>query len=191
MSARLNLAARPFEQVRPVWVAAIGLLALGAGLTAVSLGEFVGAKGAEKAASQKLERLLAQRAQLSASVDKSNRELAKVGWKKLQAETASLRDVVGRRKLVWSQLLADLERVVPWNVRLTTITPTLDAKGGIKIALNGLASGRDAWLKLLATLFADPHFANPLPQSEESPTATSGQGDRFRLTVDYWPEGRP
>ena len=191
MSARLNLAARPFEQVRPVWVAAIALLVVAATLTAVSLAEFVGAKGAEKVASQKLERLLAQRAELAASVDKSNRELAKVGWKKLQAETASLKDVVARRKLVWSQLLADLERVVPWDVRLTTITPTVDPKGGIKIALTGLASGRDAWLRLLATLFADPHFANPLPQSEESSAATSGQGHRFQLTVDYWPEGRP
>lgn len=189
--SRLNLAARPFDEVRPVWIAAAALLIVAGVLTAVSLAEFVGAKGAERASSEKLQHLLARRAELSASVEKTNRELAKVGWKKLQAETGSLKKVVARRRLVWSQLLADLERVMPWDVRVINIAPSVDPKGTIKVALTGLASGREAWLKLLATLFADRRFSDPLPQSEEAATATSGQGHRFQLTVDYWPEGRP
>jgi type IV pilus assembly protein PilN len=189
--SRLNLAARPFDDIRPVWVTAAALLIAAGTLTAVSLAEFVGAKGAEKAASEKLQNLLTRRAELSASVEKTNRELAKISWKKLDAETVSLKNVVARRKLVWSQLLADLERVMPWDVRLITIAPTVDPKGTIKVALTGLASGREAWLKLLATLFADRRFSDPLPQSEETAAATSGQGHRFQLVVDYWPEGRP
>jgi Tfp pilus assembly protein PilN len=174
-----------------VWAAAAVLLFAAATLTAVSLAEFLGAKGAERTASQQLQHLLARRAELAGSVEKTNRDLARVSWKKLDAETASLKNVVERRKLVWSQLLADLERVVPWDVRLTTIAPTVDPKGTIKISLTGLASGRDGWLKLLATLFADHRFSDPLPVSEESSTATSGQGHRFQLNVTYWPEGRP
>ncbi|MFI5167971.1 MAG: hypothetical protein ACHQQS_15285 [Thermoanaerobaculales bacterium] len=189
--SRPNLAARPFEEVRPVWFAAAVLLVVAATLSAVSLAEFVGAKGVERAASNKLQDLLVRRAELSASVEKSNRELAKMNWKKLQTETSSLKDVVARRSLVWSQLLADLERVMPWDVRLVTIVPSVDPKGTIKVTLTGLASGREGWLKLLATLFADHRFSDPLPQSEETSAATSGQGHRFQLVVDYWPEGRP
>ena len=98
---------------------------------------------------------------------------------------------MARRKLVWSQLLADLERVVPWDIRLVSITPSVAKDGSVQIGLDGVATGRDAWLKLLAVLFADPKFSDPLPRSEEAPSASNGQGYRFSLTVRYWPEGRP
>ncbi len=188
---RPNLAARPFENVRPVWVAG-GALALAAlVLTGVSLADFLSAHGRERAAIASLARLRARRADLVAKVEAANRQLAAVGWKKLQGETTSLEEVVARRKLVWSQLLADLERVVPWDIRLVSITPSVAKDGSLQIGLDGLATGRDAWLKLIAVLFADPKFSDPLPRSEEAPSARNGQGYRFSLTVRYWPEGRP
>jgi type IV pilus assembly protein PilN len=187
---RPNLAARPFENVRPIWVAG-GALALAAlVLTAVSLGDFVSAHGRERAAAGSLTRLRARRAELATKVEAANRQLAAVGWKKLQGETTSLEDVVARRRLVWSQLLADLERVVPWDIRLVSITPSVAKDGSLQIALDGLATGRDAWLKLIAALFADPRFSDPLPRSKEAPSARNGLGYRFSLTVRYWPEGK-
>ena len=187
---RPNLAARPFENVRPVWVAG-GVLALAAlVLTGVSLADFISAHGRERSATASLARLRVRRAELVAKVETANRQLAAVGWKKLQGETTSLEEVVARRKLVWSQLLADLERVVPWDIRLVGITPSVAKDGSLQIGLDGLATGRDAWLKLIAVLFADPKFSDPLPRSEEAPSARNGQGYRFSLTVRYWPEGK-
>jgi hypothetical protein len=98
--------------------------------------------------------------------------------------------VVARHKLVWSQLLADLERVVPWDIRLVQITPTVDKTGAIQVGLRGLATGREAWLRLLAVLFADSTFSDPLPRSEEAPSATNSRGYLFELSVRYWPGGR-
>lgn len=188
---RPNLAARPFENVRPVWVAS-GALALAAlVLTGVSLADFISAHGRERAATASLARLRTRRAELVAKVDASNRQLAAVGWKKLQGETTSLEEVMARRRLVWSQLLADLERVVPWDIRLVSINPSVAKDGSLQIGLDGLATGRDAWLKLIAVLFTDPRFSEPLPRSEEAPSARNGEGYRFSLTVRYWPEGKP
>ncbi len=188
---RPNLAARPFLDVRPVWLTGALLATLALILSGLSLAEFVSAHGKEIAATALLRRTQARRAELAAQVDAGNRELAAVGWKKLQGETTSLQVVVGRRRLVWSQLLADLERVTPWDVRLVQITPTVDKDGNVLLELKGLATGRDAWLKLLAVLFTDARFSEPLPRSEEAPSATNGKGYRFTLTVRYWPEGRP
>ncbi len=188
---RPNLAARPFENVRPIWVAG-GALALAAlVLTAVSLGDFVSAHGRERAAAGSLSLLRARRAELATKVEAANRQLVAVGWKKLQGETTSLEDVVARRKLVWSQLLADLERVVPWDIRLVSISPSVAKDGSLQIGLDGLATGRDAWLRLIAALFTDPKFSDPLPRWEEAPSARNGLGYRFSLTVRYWPEGKP
>ena len=54
-----------------------------------------------------------------------------------------------------------------------------------------LVEEREAWLKLLAVLFTDSKFSDPLPRSEEAPSATNGKGYQFDLTVRYWSGGRP
>ena len=187
---RPNLASSPFLDVRPVWLAGAVLAALAVALTIVNLTEFIAARGRERTAAELLGRTQSKRAELEARVEAENRELAAVPWKKLQLETASMQVVVGRHKLVWSQLLVDLERVVPWDVRVVDILPVVK-DGAIHVRLQGLATGRDAWLKLLAVLFTDPSFSDPLPSSEEAPSATNSKGYRFDLTVRYWPGGKP
>ena len=190
MIRRPNLAARPFENVRPVWVAS-GVLALAALiLTAASLSDFFSARGRERTATAALARLRARRTELAAKVEATNRTLAAVAWKKLAGETSSLEEVVARRRLVWSQLLADLERVVPWDVRLVSINPSVAKDGSLQIGLQGLATSREAWLRLLAALLEDSRFSNPVPRSEEAPSARNALGYQFSLTVRYWPEGR-
>jgi hypothetical protein len=188
---RPNLASGPLLDVRPVLVAGVALALVAVGLTAISLGGFIRARGTEKAATSALLRLQARRTELVTKVETNNRKLAGVRWKALQAETVAMQEVVARRTLVWSQLLAEFERLVPWDVRLLSIAPTIDKNGSVLVGLSGVAASREAWLKLVALLFVDRKFSEPLPTAEESPSATNGQGHRFSLTVRYWPEGRP
>ena len=191
MRQRPNLASNPLLDVRPVLVAGVALALVAVVLTAISLAEFIGARGTEKAAASALLRLQARRTELATKVETNNRKLAGVGWKALQAETVAMQEVVARRSLVWSQLLADFERLVPWNIRLLSIAPAIDKNGTVLVGLSGVAVSREAWLKLVALFFVDRKFSEPLPTAEESPSATNGQGYRFSLTVRYWPEGRP
>jgi len=188
---RPNLASNPQLDVRPVLVAGVALGLVAVVLTAISLSGFIRARGTEKAAESALVRLQARRTELVTKVETINRKLAGVRWKALQAETVAMQEVVARRTLVWSQLLAEFERLVPWDVRLLSIAPTIDKNGSVLVGLSGVAASREAWLKLVALLFVDRKFSEPLPTSEESPSATNGQGHRFSLTVRYWPEGRP
>ena len=191
MRGRPNLASSPLLDVRPVLVVGGALALVAVVLTGISLGEFIRARGTEKAAASALVRLQARRAELAAKVEATNRKLAGVGWKALQVETAAMQEVVARRTLVWSQLLAEFERLVPWDIRLVSIAPTIDKNGTVLVGLSGVAVSREAWLKLVALLFVDPKFSEPLPTAEESPSANNGQGHRFSLTVRYWPGGRP
>ncbi|OFV81767.1 MAG: hypothetical protein A2Y78_01020 [Acidobacteria bacterium RBG_13_68_16] len=191
MKQRPNLASSPLPDVRPVLVVGVALALVAVVLTGISLGEFIRARGTEKAATSALVRLQARRSELATKVGANNRRLASVGWKALQAETVAMQEVVARRTLVWSQLLAEFERLVPWDIRLVSIAPTIDKNGSVLVGLSGVAASREAWLKLIALLFVDRKFSEPLPTAEESPSATNGQGHRFSLTVRYWPEGRP
>ena len=188
---RPNLAAKQFLDGRPVIVAGGALALVALVLSAVSLGEVVQARGRERNYAGALAGLDARRGELTTKVAEANRKLAGVGWKKLGTETAAMEGVVARHKLVWSQLLVDLERAIPWDVRLTSIAPAFGKDGSLLVSLTGIATGREAWLRLLAHLFTDPKFSDPMPNSEEAPSATNSAGYRFQLTVHYWPGGRP
>ena len=185
-----NLARHPFDNVRPLVVAAVALSAVSLAATAVNLFEMGRARRAEKEFSARLAPLEARRATLIGQVDALNRELVGVPWSKLRSEAGALDKVLVTRRLLWTRLLSDLERTVPWDVRLVTIAPGVDNKGEITLGLTGIATGRQAWLDLLARLFADKSFSEPMPMSEEAPGATNALGYRFQLRVRYWPEER-
>lgn len=187
---RPNLARRPFQDSRPVWVVGV-LLAVTAGvLTAVSLKELLSVRGEEQALAGRLVELQAHGRALRGEVEGANRRLAAVGWKALSAEAASLEGVASRRRLSWTRLLEDLERAVPWDVRLVGVSPSVEPGKGITVRLEGVATDRAAWLRLIARLFTDASFSDPVPGSEESATARGMPGYRFTIQARYWPEGK-
>jgi len=191
MIERPNLARRPFVDSRPVWAAGALLGVVALILTGINLAEFISAQGAERALEDEKQTLVARYTELQGSVRAADGRLSAVKWRQLEAEAGTLQEVVARRRVAWSRLLTDLERVVPWDVRLVSIVPTIDDQGGVQVDLTGVASGRDAWLKLLGRCFADRSFSDPVPASEEAPSASNTLGYRFQLRVRYWPEGRP
>jgi hypothetical protein len=188
--SRPNLARSPFVDSRPIWItgAVLGVLALA--LTLVNVLQFFSARGQETTLRARMATLRVKREALRKDVEDAGRRLGAVDWKRLDGEVASVSGVVGKRRLAWSDLLSDLERVVPWDVRLVSISPAFNDKGEITVVLRGVASSRQAWLNLLARCFADDHFSEPVPMSEEAPGANNAQGYSFDLRVKYWPEGR-
>ncbi len=187
---RPNLAGRPFENSRPVWIAGTLMAIVAVALSAINISEALGARDSERIQGEKLQSLTRTRTELVKSIESTNRELARVPWKKLQAETTSLQIVVARRSLSWSQLLVDLERILPWDVRLQSIDPNVMETGEIRINLRGVAATREAWLNFIRVLFADDRFSSPVPQFEESPGASGMQGYTFALEVRYDPGSR-
>jgi hypothetical protein len=85
----------------------------------------------------------------------------------------------------WLTLLGDVERVMPYQVRLTRIGPAISSDG-IKLSLEGVARTREAMLELFENLIADEAFADTLPKAEMTPE--EGEvGYSFTLIVDYHP----
>ena len=188
---RPNLASRPFLDTRPVVAVGIALAIAAIALSAVSVSDFLSERGEETQLAESVLELETRRAALAGEVAALDRKLARAPWKRLKAETASMQQLVVQGGSIWSTLLADLERVLPWDTRLLSIDPKRDATGEITVTLSGVATDRAAWLKLLGRLFTDAHFSDPIPRSEEAPGAQNAVGFKFILNVRYWPEGRP
>lgn len=185
---RPNLASKPFLNTRPVWVVAATIWIAALGLTAYSLADFLSVRGQEKDAGARLQTLTEKAAELSRQAAQLNRELSQVNWKKLKLEVDSVAHAASQRQLRWGKLLSDLEAVLPWDVRLLTINPAVDATGTIAVTLEGVATSREAWLKFLSRLIEDPRFSNPIPRQEQAPGTGNSAGYAFSLTVTYTPE---
>jgi len=187
---RPNLARKPFLDTRPVWLTGALLLLATIGLTVLATTEVLGVRAREQELGVRMAELQQRRDMLIRDVEEANRSLSRVEWRRLDLETSALERIVVQRLLVWSELLADLERLMPWDVRLVSIEPSVNDRGEVQVVMRGVAAGRQSWLTLLERLFSDPRFSDPIPASEESPSAGNPQGYRFQLRARYWPEVR-
>lgn len=188
---RPNLAGQPFLDSRPVLVLAGALWILGLVLSFYSVRNFFSVRSQEKKTGAKLAQLVQKSQQLQTQAKALNRELSSVKWKKLKNEVDSVSFAASQRRLRWGNLLGDLEEVIPWDVRLVGITPSVESDGSIRVSLEGLSTGREAWLGLLARLVEDPRFGEFIPRLEQAPGVSFAGGYQFSLSLTYRPEVLP
>ncbi len=179
-----NLASRPFMNTRPVWLLTALASAIAIVLLAVDVHLYY-------SGSRKMNELLAQRDQLIArqgeldqKVRRDVASLSHVPWKALDSRVVRLNGILDGHAFSWLTLLDDLGRVLPRQVRLYQVAPTI-TKEGIQLSLRGTARTRAAMIQMLQNMIADPHFFNPLPRSESTPEASKSAGYDFMLRVGY------
>lgn len=182
----LNLASRPWQNTRPFWIT----VAVASVLIAILLVNNVQAAWRYYMETEETREEISQ-VQTRATVERQSAARFRE-----QIETLDRRDLMRRVEFVnrqiaerafsWSRLLDDLERVLPNDVRLTTLRPTVDREEAVSLAMTCIAKNQDAYVDTIRQLTADSHFANPYPLSE----STENGEVRFILQVAYQPAGQ-
>ncbi len=181
-----NLAARPRINTRPVWIVTAVAVAIGLVLTAINVRLFL-------SSNQTLEELIVRRDMLQLQRDALAQEfsghaevLGSVPWKGLAARIQRVNDILEEHGFSWSGLLDDLAAVLPWQVRVVSVAPTL-GDDGVTLSLQAVSKDRDGFLDLLDRMVADPHFEDPLPSRETWPEGGQSAEYVFALSVTYHP----
>lgn len=183
----LNLAARPYRDYRPVWatVAAMALATLLLFINNVQTAydyfvttEATRGEIAELRTEAERERRKAQAAETA---------MRNVDVASLNLQTAYINAQIAERAFSWSELLDHLEAVVPKNVRLVSLDPTVTVTGQTRLRLNCVAKSSQGLVEILNNMLRYPHFSRPFPQSE---TALPSGLHQFQLSVDYMPAPR-
>lgn len=181
-----NLATRPFLNTRPVW-----LVAAAAGLAAVILLAFDLrlVLVADRALDDEILRrdaLLERHRELEAEVRKDVVALEKVPWRSLTRRVGATNLILREHAFSWLAMLDDIERVMPYDVRLTKIAPSVGAEE-VTLSMALIAHNREAMLQLLDNLVADPRFSDPTPSSESTPEENTVAAYVMNLRVNYNP----
>jgi len=183
----INLSSEPFRRDRPMLVAVVAATAALSGLLIyqVALGW--------------IER--DQRRDLTASVERAEHTLSSLRQDEVRWSSAFrrpensdaadyavfLNGLITRKAISWSRIFADLERVIPHNVRLIAIRPQLNLDNQILLDMTVASSAPEPVVDMLMRLEGSPLFGATamtgwVPPSQADPLF------RYRVNVNYAPQ---
>jgi hypothetical protein len=181
----VNLASEPFRRDRPVM---IGSAALAVVLTLVLIYQvFAILSERHQAAdirvaiareSDQLSRIAAQQAKLNATLRRP--ENAEVLERSLFLNT-----LIQRKAISWTKIFGDLEKVMPYNVRLISVRlPEIDNNNQVLLDMVVGAKEVPPVLEFFKRLEDAPQFGNTSVQSSAPPSQTDPYY-RYHVTVTY------
>ncbi len=179
-----NFSSRPYLNTRPVWILTAVALAVTVVLAVLNVRAFMASDHALAEQIALSEQLAAAHRELNEAIRADVRALDQVPWRSLTRRVENVNAIFAEHSFSWLTLLDHVEAVLPYNVRLVSIAPTVDG-GRVKLTIKAVAQTREALLELLERLVADPYFANPRPSREDWPESAKTVGYLVNLNVDY------
>jgi hypothetical protein len=193
----LNLASRPFRNNVPFWCAHIALATVVLAFAYWNVRTYRAAKADVEAIQADIGSVQRQMGDLDKRDVEAQRAAKEFDLKILQLQAGEANQIILRRGLSWTKLFNELEKVVPYEVKMTAIRPMYDTRrndrgsefeGTVPISVEGVAQSLPAFLELERSLIMDPHYGSVEPlRTEAKPGATEVE---FELTFLYDPNGR-
>ncbi len=183
-----NLASKPRLNTRPVWILTGAAVLIGLVLTAVNIRLFLSSNQTLEEQIVRRDMLQIQRDALAGEFSAHAAVLEQVPWGSLGARVNLVNEVLEEHRFSWSDLLDHLSEVLPWQVRVVSVSPSL-GDDGVTLALEAVSKDREGFLDLLDRMVDDPYFDDPLPSRESWPEGGKSSEYLFKMRVIYLPDG--
>ena len=175
MRISVNLASRPFVEIRPL----LARLRLLSGLLAVlALGLGICLHSVSKRAAAAQASLNAVRAQTLALQQQRSANEARMRQpqnRDVLDRSQFLNATFARKSFSWTAVMMDLERVLPVGVQVTSIEPQISKTGEVTIRLR-VAGDRDRGVALIRNLEHSSRFLQPRLSPEATQATEAGNG---------------
>jgi hypothetical protein len=184
MRIPINLASQPFRRDRAMLVASVAVAVVLAGTLWALLSlakadnlQLVDVKREVSRLNDQVRRATAEQAQLDSVLRKPQNA-------QVLEQSIFLNALLKRKAISWTRIFADLEKVVPYNVRVIQIRPSVSAQDQVSLdMLVGSDTGPPV-IEFLKALQNDHLFSYSDVKTLQPPT----EADKFykcRMSVDY------
>jgi Tfp pilus assembly protein PilN len=184
MKIPINLASQPFRRDRAMMVA----LGAVAALLAVSLAVLTHLAQVDRQELTALRRDIAALNTRMRSASSGEQRLEAVLHQPQNAtvleRSVFINDLIYHKSVSWSRLFTDLEKTVPYNVRIMTLHPTVDSRNQVMLDMTVGAEKPEALDQLLKAFEGSPIFGPVYQHSTLAPTQAEPL-NRSRITVPY------
>jgi Tfp pilus assembly protein PilN len=184
MRIPVNLASQPFRRDRAVLVAsgALGVLLIVLLVFLLSLNRLESGQVADTRG--EIARLESQVRAVSAQQARQDAILRKPENAEVLERSLFLNALLYRKGISWTRIFADLEKVVPDNVRIMAIRPSVAGQNRISLDMTVGSEALAPVIELLKNLEGSPSFGEVYSHSVLPPTQTD-KLYRCRVSVNY------
>jgi type IV pilus assembly protein PilN len=181
----INLASEPFRRDRQVLVGSAVVAVVLALLLGFQCVTIYSERNQATDTRVTIDRLNAQVRTLAAAQSKLNATLNKPENAEVLERSLFLNSLIDRKAISWSKIFADLEKVMPYNVRLVSVRlPEVDSENQVLLDMVVGSKEVQPVLELLKRLEASPQFGptsvlNSIPPSQTDPYF------RYHVSVSY------
>lgn len=174
MRISINLATRPFLELRPVLLrlrlAMAGLLLLA---IALAIGNHILA-GRASAAEAQVNQLRQETSAYQQERQADERRMQQPQNRDVLERSRFLNALFQRKGFSWTAVMMDLERVLPPGVQVTSIEPVVTPDGDVNIRLR-VSGERDRAVELVRNLERSQRFLHPELANESAQTQENGR----------------
>ena len=186
MRVPINLASRPYENLRPVYnaasLAAILLVALA---LVVAWADWQNRRDT-RLLTEQVSQLEAAMADLAREQLELEQGLRRPEMQEIRERSAFLNSLIVRKSLSWTQMFMDLETILPPRAQVTAIRPRLNQSQQVEVTLTVAAASMGPLVEFLQKLESARQFGSPEVHSQRPP-ANLGEQEQIMmdLTVLY------
>lgn len=194
MRIGINLASRPFVEIRPL-LARLRLLMGVLAVLAVALGLWLNSVSRRASVVQaRLDSVQAQTHALERQRTANEARMRQPVNRDVLDRSRFLNALFARKSFSWTAVMMDLERVLPPGVQVTSIDPQISKEGEVTIRLR-VSGSRDRAVQLVRNLehssrFLQPRLASENTQARETAStrqAAGGSGGGIQYGAQYVP----
>jgi type IV pilus assembly protein PilN len=170
MKIPINLASQPFRRGRAMLVASIAVCLLLVG----TLGVLISLANADSKqlvdARREVSQLDAQIRKVAATQAQQDALLRQPANADVLERSVFINSLLLRKGISWTRILADMEKVLPYNVRILQIHPTLTAANQVLLDMTVGSEQQAPVIQFLQALEQSPLFGSVLDHTTQPPT---------------------
>ncbi len=189
MRININLASHPYEDAGDFyrrWGTALGVLVLlTLGLTGLVVHEWMSTHSISK-------QIAGIRKQINDLDDQKNREQAILNRSENRGtrdRSAFVNQLIAIKSFSWTQVLADMETLMPTRLHIVSIQPELDKESQLQVKIMAAGDSWEKGVELLKNLEKSRYFRKPVLTAIITPPNIPPGGDvaKFELDAYYVP----
>jgi hypothetical protein len=181
----INLATEPFRRDRPMLAGSAAIAILLGLLLIFQVFTIVSERHQAADIRIAIDRENAQLRAIAAQQNKLNATLRKPENAEVLERSLFLNTLIDRKAISWTKIFADLEKVMPYNVRLVSVRlPQVDSNNQVLLDMVVGAKEVGPILDLLKHLEGAPQFG-PYSVQTSTPPSQTDPFYRYHVTVSY------
>ncbi len=188
MRLDINLATQPYEDGRRFWLRWGPILGVAGVVTLILIITAVSSWATARKDQVQISKFKDDIAKCELERSKAQEVLDRPENRSTRDQSKFINGLIRRKAFSWTQVFADLEKMMPPELHVTAIHPEVEKDNQLQIKLSVAGRSRDRALQLVHRMEQSPRFYQPQVVEESLTQSQNGDSAHFEIASAYIPQ---